>query len=339
MKVLVTGGAGYIGSHVVVELVKHGYEVVIFDNFSNASSNVPTALSELCGVQITVTSGDLRDASALECVFSDHSIDAVMHFAGLKSVAESVADPLMYYDNNVLGSLQLCKSMRKYDVKRLVFSSSATVYGDPISVPIREDAPAVNPTNPYGMTKVICEKMVLDLCRSDPSFSAGILRYFNPVGAHPSGLIGEDPKGQPANLMPLLTNAAADPTAVLEIYGCDYPTKDGTGVRDYIHVCDLAAGHVAALNRCSTDSQHFIANLGTGNGFSVLEVIRAFEQACGIKIAYQIAPRRPGDVAICYADTSYATEFLNWRAEKTLKDMCLDSWRWQEQNSLLGSHM
>ena len=332
MSILVTGGAGYIGSHTVLELIEAGYDVLVYDNLSNSSKLSLERVSRLTGKKIPFIDGDIRDENKLNSLFESNMIDAVIHFAGLKSVGESVDRPLFYYNNNVLGSLQLFKVMQNFNVKKLVFSSSATVYGEPISVPLSESMPVGKPTNPYGMSKLMIENIISDLCRSDQEFSAAVLRYFNPVGAHESGLIGEDPFGIPNNLMPFITQAALGEQKVLSVYGSDYPTIDGTGVRDYIHVVDLAKGHLAALEKCMEESKHLVVNLGTGIGYSVLEVIKTFQKVNNVKIPYQMTARRAGDVASCYADATYADTYLNWSAKRTLGDMCVDSWRWQKQN-------
>lgn len=332
MSILVTGGAGYIGSHTVLELIEAGYDVLAYDNLSNSSKLSLERVSHLTGKKIRFIDGDIRDENMLNNLFESNMIDAVIHFAGLKSVGESVEKPLLYYNNNVLGTLQLLKAMQNFNVKKLVFSSSATVYGEPKSVPLNESMPTAKPTNSYGMSKLMIENIISDLCRSDQQFSAAILRYFNPVGAHESGLIGEDPFGTPNNLMPFITQAALGEQKMLYVYGSDYPTIDGTGVRDYIHVVDLAKGHLAALEKCMEESKHFVVNLGTGIGHSVLEVINTFQKVNNVKIPYQFTDRRKGDVASCYADASFADKYLSWSAKRTLDDMCLDSWRWQKKN-------
>ena len=327
--ILVTGGAGYIGSHTCVELLDAGYDLVVIDNFSNSKPAVLERIGRISGRAPSFAEVDIRDRSALRDVFREHQIDAVIHFAGLKAVGESVAQPLRYYDNNLSGSVALFEVMAESNVKTLVFSSSATVYGDPHSVPIREDFP-LSATNPYGRSKLILEDILRDVFRSDESWRITLLRYFNPVGAHPSGTLGEDPNGIPNNLMPYVTQVAIGKLPQLSVFGDDYPTPDGTGVRDYIHVVDLARGHLAALKALDKQAGVLTVNLGTGRGYSVLEMIRAFERASGRQVPYRIVGRRPGDIAQCYADASLATSLLNWRAEIGLDAMCRDSWRWQE---------
>jgi UDP-glucose 4-epimerase len=328
--ILVTGGAGYIGSHTVVELLGAGHDVFIVDNFSNSSPEVLARIARIAGRAPDFVRADLRDAQALARAFAGRSFDAIIHFAGLKAVGESVAEPLRYYDNNVTGTLRLCEAMAEHGVKAIVFSSSATVYGDPAAVPIREDAPTA-PTNPYGRSKLMVEDVLRDLAATDTGWRVALLRYFNPVGAHESGLIGEDPDGPPNNLMPYVSQVAVGRRERLSVWGDDYPTPDGTGVRDYIHVTDLARGHLAALARMPAAGV-LTANLGTGRGYSVLEMVRAFEQASGRRVPYRIAPRRPGDIAACYADPSLAEALLGWRAEKDIGAMCADAWRWQSRN-------
>ena len=327
--ILITGGAGYIGSHTCVELLDAGYDLVVIDNFSNSKPAVLDRVAQISGRAPTFMEVDIRDRGALRDVFRAHDIDAVIHFAGLKAVGESVAQPLRYYDNNISGSIALFEVMAESGVKTLVFSSSATVYGDPHSVPIREDFP-LSATNPYGRSKLMLEEILRDLFRSDESWRIALLRYFNPVGAHASGMIGEDPNGIPNNLMPYITQVAIGRLPQLSVFGDDYPTPDGTGVRDYIHVVDLARGHLAALKALVGQPGVMTVNLGTGQGYSVLDMIRAFEQASGRPVPYRIAARRPGDVAQCYADASLADYLLGWRAERGLEAMCRDSWRWQE---------
>ena len=327
--ILVTGGAGYIGSHTCVELLDAGYDLVVIDNFSNSKPAVLERIGRISGRAPSFAEVDIRDRGALRDVFREHQIDAVIHFAGLKAVGESVAQPLRYYDNNLSGSVALFEVMAESNVKTLVFSSSATVYGDPHSVPIREDFP-LSATNPYGRSKLILEDILRDVFRSDESWRIALLRYFNPVGAHPSGTLGEDPNGIPNNLMPYVTQVAIGKLPQLSVFGDDYPTPDGTGVRDYIHVVDLARGHLAALKALDKQAGVLTVNLGTGRGYSVLEMIRAFEEASGRPVPYRIVGRRPGDVAQCYADASLAASLLNWRAELGLEAMCRDSWRWQE---------
>ncbi|TLS51992.1 UDP-glucose 4-epimerase GalE [Paenibacillus antri] len=331
MAILVTGGAGYIGAHVCVELLAAGYEVVVIDNYSNSREEVLRRIERIAGKPLIAYRVDLLDRPAVEAVFEEHSIEAVIHLAGLKSVGESVAMPIAYYHNNITGTLILCDVMRGRGIKRFVFSSSATVYGVPERIPITEDMP-LSATNPYGQTKLMLEQVLRDIHGSDPQWSIALLRYFNPIGAHESGTIGEDPKGIPNNLMPYITQVAVGRRAELQVYGDDYETVDGTGVRDYIHVVDLARGHLAALRYVMEASGVEAFNLGTGRGYSVLELVSAFEKASGVRVPYRIVDRRPGDVAACYADSSKAEEALGWRAEKGIDDMCRDSWRWQSQN-------
>ena len=328
--ILVTGGAGYIGSHTVVALLGAGHEVTVVDNFCNSAPAVPERIARIAGRMPVFVKADVRDRAALQSLFEARHYDAVIHFAGLKAVGESVAEPLRYYDNNVGGSLTLFETMAQYGLRTVVFSSSATVYGDPASVPIREDFP-VAPTNPYGRSKLMVEEILREAAAADPRWRVALLRYFNPVGAHASGLIGEDPNGVPNNLMPFISQVAVGRREALSVWGDDYPTPDGTGVRDYIHVVDLARGHLAALGHMP-DSGVLTANLGTGRGYSVLEMVRAFEQASGRQVAYRIAARRPGDIAACYADPALAAERLGWRAELDLSRMCADTWRWQSLN-------
>jgi UDP-glucose 4-epimerase len=330
-RILVTGGAGYIGSHTCIELLNAGHEVVIFDNLCNSSERALQAIARITNQQPAFTRGDIRDRSALDPLMDEHAFDAVLHFAGLKAVGESVAMPLAYFDNNINGTLSLLHSMAAHDVKTIVFSSSATVYGDPARVPITEDA-ATSSTNPYGRSKLIIEQMLMDLYASDPSWHISMLRYFNPVGAHESGEIGEDPRGIPNNLMPYISQVAVGKLPYLRVFGDDYPTRDGTGVRDYIHVTDLARGHLAALEFLASGPQLAVHNLGTGRGYSVLEAIAAFEAASGRTIPYRVVERRPGDVAQCYADPRKAERELGWRAEYGLEEMCRDVWRWQSQH-------
>ncbi|HEY0877918.1 MAG TPA: UDP-glucose 4-epimerase GalE [Zeimonas sp.] len=329
--VLVTGGAGYIGSHTVVELLQAGCDVVVVDNLSNASAESLRRVEALTGREVPLVVADIRDEDALHTVLHSRRFDSVVHFAGLKAVGESVADPLSYYDNNVGGSVTLLRAMAANGVRRLVFSSSATVYGDPASVPIREDA-LVSPTNPYGWSKAMIERVLLDLAASEPGWSVGLLRYFNPVGAHESGRIGEDPRDVPNNLMPYVAQVAVGRLPQLSVFGGDWPTPDGTGVRDYIHVVDLARGHLAALAHASSHAGAFTVNLGTGIGCSVLELVGAFERASGREVPYRIVGRRPGDVAQCYADATLAERMLGWRARYGIERMCADSWRWQQGN-------
>lgn len=331
MHILVTGGAGYIGSHTVLDLLQEGHEVTVVDNLSNSKEESLRRVSQISGKPVAFEKVDLLDRPALEKVFAAKKVDAVIHFAGLKAVGESVKIPLRYYDNNLTGTFVLCEVMAAAECFNLVFSSSATVYGDPASVPIREDFP-LSATNPYGRTKLFLEEVLRDLYVSDPRFNIALLRYFNPVGAHPSGLIGEDPNGIPNNLVPYIAQVAVGKLKQLSVYGNDYPTPDGTGVRDYIHVLDLAAGHVAALNKLSGNPGVVTYNLGTGCGNSVLEMIAAFEKASGKSISYQFAPRRTGDIAACYADPAFAQCELGWKATRTIDEMCADTWRWQSQN-------
>lgn len=329
MSILVTGGAGYIGSHTCVELLQAGYELIILDNFSNSKPESLNRIEEITGKGFTFYEVDLLNRTAVEAVFAENNIEAVIHFAGLKAVGESVMIPLRYYHNNITGTLVLCDAMKKFAVKRMVFSSSATVYGMQDRVPITEDF-SLSAMNPYGSTKLMIEEILQDLYVSDNSWSIALLRYFNPIGAHESGLIGEDPNGIPNNLMPYITQVAAGKLKELNVFGHDYPTIDGTGVRDYIHVVDLAKGHLKALEKVSSGIE--VYNLGTGNGYSVLQLVTAFEKVSGVKIPYRITDRRPGDVAVCYADPSKAKKELGWAAEKGIEEMCRDSWRWQEKN-------
>ncbi|GHD66833.1 UDP-glucose 4-epimerase GalE [Jeongeupia chitinilytica] len=331
MHVLLTGGAGYIGSHTYVELIAAGFKPVILDNFYNAKPAVLERLATITGTEIEWIKADVRDRAALDEVFTRFPISAVVHFAGLKAVGESVEKPLEYYDNNVVGTLRLLEAMRAAGVKKLVFSSSATVYGDPHAVPIREDFP-LSATNPYGRSKLMVEDILRDLYKSDSGWDLALLRYFNPVGAHASGLIGEDPQGIPNNLMPFVAQVAVGKREQLSVFGNDYPTTDGTGVRDYIHVVDLARGHVKALQKLATNPGLVTVNLGTGQGYSVLDMVKAFELASGRPVPYKLVARRPGDIAACYADPASAREQLGWVAEKTLQDMCNDGWRWQSRN-------
>ena len=331
MNILLTGGAGYIGSHTCAALVEAGFTPVILDNFSNSQPAVLARLAQITGQTIACEKGDVLDTAWVEDVLRRHQIAAVLHFAGDKAVGESVAQPLKYYRNNIGGAVSLLQAMQAAGCKTLVFSSSATVYGDPASVPITEDFPRQH-TNPYGHTKLVIEDILASMQVADASWRLGVLRYFNPVGAHPSGLIGEDPSGIPNNLMPFVAQVAIGKRPFLNVYGSDYPTPDGTGVRDYIHVQDLAEGHVAALRALLDKGESFTVNLGTGRGNSVLEVVHAFEQASGWPIPYQLAPRRPGDVAQCYADPAMAQCLLGWQAKHSLADMCRDAWRWQSGN-------
>ena len=331
MKILVTGGTGYIGSHTCVQLIEKGWQPVIIDSLVNSKISVLDRIQQITGTRPAFIEGDVRDADLLQKVLKEHAIEAVIHFAGLKAVGESVAQPLRYYDNNVHGSVVLMQAMQKCGVKTLVFSSSATVYGDATEMPLKEDAPT-SATNPYGQSKLMVEKIIADLCSSDPSWSITALRYFNPVGAHASGLIGEDPQGIPNNLMPFLAQVAVGRREELQVFGKDYQTPDGTGVRDYIHVIDLAQGHLSALWHGHGKAGHHIFNLGTGKGNSVLEMLNAFGKACGKELKHKIVSRRPGDVAASWADPHKAQSVLNWKAQKSLDDMCQDTWRWQSQN-------
>lgn len=330
--ILVTGGAGYIGSHTCLELLQGGYSVLVLDNFCNSKEASLRRVEKLTGCAVTVVHGDVRDKALLRKLFSEYSIDAAIHFAGLKAVGESVRQPQLYYDNNVVGSLALAEVMGEFGVRTLVFSSSATVYGDPASVPIREDFPVGPTTNPYGSSKLMVEQIYRDLAAADPTWRIALLRYFNPVGAHESGMIGEAPNGIPNNLMPLIAQVAIGRREQLMVLGNDYPTPDGTGVRDYIHVVDLALGHLAALRTLPEMNGVLTVNLGTGRGYSVLEMVKAFELASGRKVSYRIVDRRPGDVSACYADTAFALDLLGWRAERGIDAMCRDTWRWQMMN-------
>ena len=329
--ILVTGGTGYIGSHTTVELMLAGFEVLIMDNFCNSKFEVLGRIERITGRRPDFVKADIRDSEGLKALFSRFHIDSVIHFAGLKSVGESMVLPLHYYDNNVNGSLKLFETMAQAGVKKLVYSSSATVYGDPHKVPIREDFP-LSATNPYGRSKLIIEDILRDIAHADASWRIALLRYFNPVGAHPSGLIGEDPHGVPSNLMPYIAKVAVGEFEQLSVFGGDYPTHDGTGVRDYIHVVDLARGHIAALKALEDMKGVLTANLGTGQGYSVLDVISAFESASGRKVPYRIVGRRPGDIAACYADPSLAKSLLGWQAQYGIDVMCRDAWRWQSMS-------
>lgn len=331
MKILVTGGAGYIGSHTCLELLEAGYEVVVVDNLCNSRKEALRRVEELTGRQVVFYEQDLRDIEGLHTVFRDHAIESVIHFAGLKAVGESVRMPLHYYSNNIAATLGLCQVMGEHGVKNIVFSSSATVYGDPATVPITEDFP-LSATNPYGNSKLFIERILQDLHIADESWNIALLRYFNPVGAHVSGRIGEDPNDIPNNLMPYVAQVAVGRLRELSVFGNDYPTPDGTGVRDYIHVVDLAKGHIKAIEKLRTNPGVVIYNLGTGRGYSVLDMVRAFEKASGRKVPYKITARRPGDIAACYADPGKARQELGWQAEKGIKEMCEDAWRWQSAN-------
>lgn len=331
MNILVTGGSGYIGSHTCIQMIEAGMTPIILDNLYNSKLLVLDRIQQVTGVRPTFYQGDIRDSAILQTIFTEHHIDGVIHFAGLKAVGESVEKPLMYYDNNVSGTLNLVREMDKAGVKSLIFSSSATVYGDPASVPIREDFPT-SATNPYGRSKLMVEECLRDFHHANPEWSITLLRYFNPVGAHQSGLLGEDPQGIPNNLLPFVAQVAVGRRDKLGVFGKDYPTPDGTGVRDYIHVVDLADGHLAALNKVGQQAGLHVFNLGTGQGNSVLEMVAAFEKAAERPIAYEIKPRRAGDIAECWADPSYAAEVLGWKATRSLETMVADTWRWQSNN-------
>ena len=329
--IFVTGGAGYIGTHTCVELLNAGHEVTVFDNFSNSQPEALARVTQITGQEVRLVQGDIRDQAALAQALKRSGADAVIHFAGLKAVGESVAQPLLYYDNNVVGTLRLLEAMRECNVKTLVFSSSATVYGDPQRLPLTEDHP-LSATNPYGQTKLVIEDMLRALYASDPEWHISILRYFNPVGAHESGLIGEDPQGIPNNLLPFVAQVAVGRRSHLNVWGNDYATRDGTGVRDYIHVVDLALGHLKALAQLRHRAQCTAVNLGTGVGYSVLDMVRAFEHASGKAVPYKIEARRAGDIASCYADPAQAQAVLGWSAQRGLDTMCIDAWRWQSNN-------
>ncbi len=332
MSILVTGGIGFIGSHTVVELQNSGYEVVILDNLSNAKVGVLDRIEAITGKRPKFYEADIRDRAALENIFANEKIDSCIHFAGLKAVGESVQKPLEYYDNNIAGTLVLLDVMRKNGCKNIIFSSSATVYGDPAFVPITEECPKGICTNPYGWTKSMLEQIMSDMQKADPEWNVVLLRYFNPIGAHKSGTMGENPNGIPNNLMPYITQVAVGKREELGVFGDDYDTPDGTGVRDYIHVVDLAIGHVKAVKKLEENAGLKIYNLGTGTGYSVLDVVKNFEEASGVKIPYSIKPRRAGDIATCYADAALAKEELGWEAQYGIKEMCEDSWRWQKNN-------
>ncbi len=331
-KILLTGGSGYIGTHTAVELQNAGFEIVCIDNCSNSDPNALKRVEKITGKTVKFYQNDILDADALRKIFTENEIAAVIHFAGLKAVGESVSIPLKYYRNNFSGTVTLCEVMAEFGIKCIVFSSSATVYGMPKELPIKEDFP-LSATNPYGRSKLMIEEMLRDIAVSDPNWSISILRYFNPVGAHPSGLIGELPRGIPNNLMPYIAQVATGKLQRLRVFGNDYPTPDGTGVRDYIHVVDLALGHVAALNRALAKTGVDVYNLGTGQGYSVLQLLHSFEKAAGKQIPYEITPRRPGDIAACYADPSKAKAELNWTATRGVKEMCEDVWRWQQSEA------
>ncbi|MBQ6267257.1 MAG: UDP-glucose 4-epimerase GalE [Clostridia bacterium] len=332
MAILVTGGAGYIGSHTCVELLNAGYDTIILDNLCNSKSESVKRIEELTGKTVKFNECDIRDRAGLDRIFAENSIDAVIHFAGLKCVPESIRDPLSYYDNNIGGSVTLFEAMAAAGCKKIVFSSSATVYGSENPSPLREDMPEGKTTNPYGTTKLYIERILRDTYDSDPSWSVCLLRYFNPIGAHKSGRIGEDPKGIPNNLVPYVAQVAIGKLDHLNVNGSDWPTPDGTGVRDYIHVVDLAIGHIRAVEKVLAEQSCTTYNLGTGVGYSVLDVVRAFSKACGKPVKYEFAPRRPGDIAICYSDPTKARAELHWTAERGLDEMCEDVWRWQSQN-------
>jgi len=332
MTILVTGGAGYIGSHTVLELLEQGSDVIVVDNLSNSSKESLQRVKTITGKEATFYQGDILDKAFLDSIFAKHTIDSVIHFAGLKSVGESVAKPVEYYQNNVQGTLTLVDAMRDAGVFKLVFSSSATVYGDPASLPIKEDFPVGGTTNPYGTSKLMVEMMLQDIAKSDERFAFAILRYFNPVGAHESGLIGEDPNGIPNNLLPFIAQVAVGKLKQLAVFGDDYDTVDGTGVRDYIHVVDLAIGHLKALDKIASNTGALVYNLGTGNGYSVLQMVNAFIKASNQEVPYQVSPRRPGDIAACYAAPEKALNELGWGAERAIDAMMEDTWRWQSNN-------
>lgn len=332
MKILVTGGAGYIGSHTCVELLNAGYDVVVVDNLYNASAKALDRVREITGKDLTFYEADILDAPKMDEIFKKEQVDCVIHFAGLKAVGESVVKPLEYYKNNINGTLVLCEAMRKNGCKNIIFSSSATVYGNPAFIPITEECPKGTPTNPYGWTKWMIEQVLTDLHTADPEWNVILLRYFNPIGAHKSGLMGEDPKGIPNNLLPYVAQVAIGKLKCLGVFGDDYDTPDGTGVRDYIHVVDLAAGHVKAINKIKENPGVKIYNLGTGKGYSVLDVVKAFSKACGHDVPYEIKPRRAGDISTCYSDASLAKKELGWEAKYDIDEMCEDSWRWQTMN-------
>lgn len=332
MRILVTGGAGYIGSHTCVELLNEGYDVVVIDNLYNSSAKALDRVQEITGKSLTFYQADLLDQPAIDAILDQETIDAVIHFAGYKAVGESVQKPIEYYHNNMTGTLLLCDSMRRHGIKNIIFSSSATVYGDPAMIPITEECPKKTPTNPYGQTKTMLEQVLIDIRKSDPEWNVILLRYFNPIGAHKSGKIGEDPKGIPNNLLPYVAQVAIGKLPSIGVFGNDYDTPDGTGVRDYIHVVDLARGHVKALAKFNEEKDVRIYNLGTGHGYSVLQVISAFSKACGRELPYVIKPRRAGDIATCYCDPDKARRELGWVAEYGIDEMCMDSWNWQQKN-------
>ena len=332
MAILVSGGAGYIGSHTCVELLAAGYDIVVADNYYNSCPEALARVKKIAGKDFRFVEADMTDKDAVEKIFAENEISCVIHFAGLKAVGESVSKPIEYYSNNLNCTLNILDVMRRYDCHNIIFSSSATVYGDPASVPIREDFPVGGTTNPYGTTKVFTERILTDCCHADPELNVALLRYFNPIGAHPSGLIGEDPNGIPNNLVPYIAKVAVGKLEKVHVFGNDYPTPDGTGVRDYIHVVDLARGHVAAIKKLEQKPGLFICNLGTGHGYSVLDVINAFSKACGKEIPYVIDPRRPGDIAECWCDPSKAKRELGWEAQYGIEEMCAHSWNWQSHN-------
>lgn len=333
MSILVCGGAGYIGSHTCIELINAGHNIIVADNFANSSPESIHRVEKLVGQKILLCRTDICDEKQVEKIFKEHhDIKTVIHFAGLKAVGESVKKPLEYYQNNIVSTLVLLRVMKRHGVNRLVFSSSATVYGNPERIPIDEEASTGNTTNPYGSTKCFIEQILRDICAADPNMNVALLRYFNPIGAHESGLIGEDPNGIPNNLVPYIAQVAVGKLEKLHIFGADYPTHDGTGVRDYIHVVDLARGHVAALKKLETNCGLFVCNLGTGKGYSVLDVLHAYEKACGKTIPYEIGPRRAGDIAICYANVDKAWKELGWKSQYDIEQMCVSSWKWQSMN-------
>ena len=330
--ILLTGGAGYIGSHMLLKLLESNHKVVVLDNLSNSSNESIKRIEALSNNKCDFIEGDIRDSKCLNDIFDNYNIDSVLHFAGLKAVGESVNKPVLYFDNNINGTLQLLQSMQQFNVKKMVFSSSATVYGDPDILPISEDCPMSMPTNPYGYTKMAVEQMLMQIVKSDPTWSVAALRYFNPVGAHKSGMIGEDPNGIPNNLLPYIAQVAIGKRDKLSVYGNDYNTHDGTGVRDYIHVMDLVEGHLSALDYIAKNQGYHVWNLGSGSGYSVLDMVKAFEKASNIKVPYQIVDKREGDIASCYADATKAHQQLNWSTQRSVEDMMQDTWKWQTQN-------